>query len=510
MSGGRGITRRTFLGGAVAATASAAACAGSKKTGTSSITTRPRPDPGSARRVVVVGAGLAGLTAALDLRDAGWDVVVLEARDRVGGRVHTLRGGQPGTPFDAGLHAEAGGESIDDNHDRLRAMLRRFDIATERRQTDREQKGMIRYRGTTYPTLDFVGLRGGKVAVDYARASDELEKLAERHHLDPEHPDEADGATSLDAQSFADFLDGLHLVPEARFIVEQANTAIYATETLNISLLFAAQQAAETAGVPDTAVETMRVSGGNDRLPRAMAASLGRAVVTNARGDLDPASIRRCDRDRRPQALVRRGRWWSPLPPPPLRRIRFTPALPAGLAAAIAGTILGPAVKVVSQYDTPSGARTATRASASAICSTASPGMRRIRTLRRQGCSPPSPPVRTGSRLGAAHRRTDQPCAGSARAGVPGRDSTPLGQGGNDGVAAGDVHRRRVRVLSARRLAPFWTALRAGTDRIHFAGEHTEALAGYMESACSERPARRGRSGRRDDRLVAVAASSPA
>jgi 2-polyprenyl-6-methoxyphenol hydroxylase-like FAD-dependent oxidoreductase len=41
-----------------------------------------RPDPGTPRRVVVAGAGLAGLTAALFLRDAGWDVVVLEARER--------------------------------------------------------------------------------------------------------------------------------------------------------------------------------------------------------------------------------------------------------------------------------------------------------------------------------------------------------------------------------------------------------------------------------------------
>ena len=39
---------------------------------------------------MVAGAGLSGLTAALDLRDAGWEVVVFEARDRVGGRVHTI------------------------------------------------------------------------------------------------------------------------------------------------------------------------------------------------------------------------------------------------------------------------------------------------------------------------------------------------------------------------------------------------------------------------------------
>ena len=59
-------------------------------------------------RVVVVGAGLAGLTAAYELGRAGFDVTVLEARDRIGGRVYTIR-----DPFRSGQHAEAGGEYVD-------------------------------------------------------------------------------------------------------------------------------------------------------------------------------------------------------------------------------------------------------------------------------------------------------------------------------------------------------------------------------------------------------------
>ena len=56
--------------------------------------------------VIVAGAGLAGLSAALDLLAMGADVTILEARDRVGGRVWTIREG-----FAEGQHSEAGGDT---------------------------------------------------------------------------------------------------------------------------------------------------------------------------------------------------------------------------------------------------------------------------------------------------------------------------------------------------------------------------------------------------------------
>ena len=62
----------------------------------------------SGKHVIVAGAGLAGLSAARDLESAGASVVIAEARDRVGGRVHTLRSG-----FVGGLHAEAGADLIE-------------------------------------------------------------------------------------------------------------------------------------------------------------------------------------------------------------------------------------------------------------------------------------------------------------------------------------------------------------------------------------------------------------
>jgi monoamine oxidase len=66
---------------------------------------------GSAKKIIVIGAGLAGLSAAYELTQAGHDVTVLEAQLRPGGRVCTLR-----APFSDGLYAEVGAMHIPETH----------------------------------------------------------------------------------------------------------------------------------------------------------------------------------------------------------------------------------------------------------------------------------------------------------------------------------------------------------------------------------------------------------
>ena len=95
---------------------------------------------GAGRSVVILGAGIAGLVSAYELQRAGYRVTVLEARDRIGGRSWTIRGGdrivQTGRPdqvasFDPGLYFNSGPARIPSTHRLILSYARRFGVQLE-------------------------------------------------------------------------------------------------------------------------------------------------------------------------------------------------------------------------------------------------------------------------------------------------------------------------------------------------------------------------------------------
>ena len=206
--------------------------------------------------------------------------------------------------------------------------------------------------GVTRSFAELLALRDGAVFADYRRVGDELARLVEAHGVDADHPGGADRAAELDAQSFAAWVDAMKLAPEARFVVEQANTSLYNAELSDLSLLFILQQVAAAAEIPASASETMRVAGGNATLPTAIAAELGAAMITDA----PVTAVRRRDNL---VFVTARGEEHTgahvviAAPPPAVRNVQFDPPLPPAIAAAIAGLDLGGATKVVNQVRAP-------------------------------------------------------------------------------------------------------------------------------------------------------------
>src|ERR1041384_7339407 len=82
------------------------------------------------KHCIVIGAGFAGLAAAYKLKNAGWHVTVIEARDRIGGRVysHKLAG--------TDLVCELGAEGVGESHERLKALCHDFKIPLQKHQFD--------------------------------------------------------------------------------------------------------------------------------------------------------------------------------------------------------------------------------------------------------------------------------------------------------------------------------------------------------------------------------------
>lgn len=177
---------------------------------------------------IVVGAGYAGLTAAHELIRAGRNVLVLEARDRIGGRVYTQT-------FDDGTYLDLGGAWIGPTQDRIYKLAREFGVETfptyDNGQSTQAFRGKIRRYNGLIPPLPL----GALLSLD--RAIKQLNKLARTVNL--QQPWATPNARQLDSMTLASWMDGQMIFETARRFLRIAVEAIWAADPCEISLLHA-------------------------------------------------------------------------------------------------------------------------------------------------------------------------------------------------------------------------------------------------------------------------------
>jgi monoamine oxidase len=309
-----GVTRREAVVGAAAAALFADASAAAARSS--------RPAPVRRADVVVVGAGLAGLAAATDLVGAGHSVVVLEARNRVGGRTlnHPLGGGEV---------VEVGGQWVGPGQDRVLARARALGIKTFKTYTAGAQ--ILDYAGKQTHFSGLIPPLPQPDADDFNHLLGEVITLEKT--VPVAAPWTAPGAAALDAQTVETFKLQNSSTPGARFLLDLAIEAVFAAEPRDMSLLHALFYFNSGNGIinlTSTAggAQDSRLVGGSQLISIRMAQRLGGRVVLNA-------PVRRITQSGNGVVIDSDGGSWRAnrvivaIAPTLAGRIDYEPALPA-------------------------------------------------------------------------------------------------------------------------------------------------------------------------------------
>jgi monoamine oxidase len=453
-------------------------------------------DAPTAVDVVVVGGGLAGLTTARKLLRAGRSVVVLEARDRVGGRTlnHDLGGGDV---------TEAGGQYVGPTQNRVLALARELGVGTYPGYGPGESVYIAdgrtqRYSGDVPP--DALALP------DLALLITRLDAMAKKVPVDA--PWTAPDAEQLDGQTAETWIRG-NTINSARVLqlVDLFLAPALGSRAADVSMLFllatiAGYGDAQTPGTLERGIgskdgaQDARLVGGSQRLSLLMAAELGGRVVLGApvariaqpagEGVTVTAADGRAWRGRR--AVVA-------LPPPLAAAIDWDPLLPAAHDALRRRMPLGTLAKCEAIYSEPFWRKDGLNGQALKLGAAAVPAM--------FDNTPPdgSPGVLMGFMGGRSWRTWQARSAADRRAAVledfaaafgP-KARSPIDYFEQDWVQERWTRGGPTSVLAPGTLTAFGPALTAPVGVVHWAGTETAGYwNGYMDGAISsgERAAR--------------------
>jgi monoamine oxidase len=306
--------------------------------------------------VVVVGAGLAGLTAARKLKASGRKVLVLEADKRVGGRLLN-------TDIGGGNITESGAEFIGPTQDHIAALAKEMGVETFK--TYNEGNNLFYRNGQALPYNSSGPL--GPIPPDPTGAPEaagailKLNNMAAEVNLDA--PWDSPNAREWDSQTFETWKNDNVKSDGGRFLIDVAITSIFSAEPRDLSLLFVLFYIAgagneDTPGDLNRLVNTgggaqeERFVGGTQLIPIRMAQKLGKSVVLHSpvRKITYKGKYVRVESDR-VNAVAQRV--IVAIPPALAARLRYNPPLPAIRDQLSQRMPMGSVMKVQCVYDKP-------------------------------------------------------------------------------------------------------------------------------------------------------------